>query len=502
MSDRSVVIIGAGLAGLAAGCYARMNGYRSHIFEYHSKPGGVAAAWKRQPYLIDGGIHFLMGHRPGQPIYDLYRELGAMPEKGFPDLTNYGRFIHESSGRLLDVTPDLDRLESDLQSMFPADSRIIVELVGGAREMRRSNALFQMGLASPPEMSGPLGGLKQLWAMRADIKYFTGKYSWEIHRYAGEAHDPVLLQFLENLFLPEAPVWFVMMLLALLADRQIGLLNEGCRDFVQRIESRYTGLGGEISYKSRVQQILVEGNRAVGVRLADGTEHRADAVISAADGYSTIFDMLGGRFLNTKIRQRYENWKLIRPVVMISFGVAREFPQHPSLSLLLLKDQIVIGGQTVAGFSLRIFNYGSKFAPPGKTVLQVMLETEWDFWFELQKDRPRYEAEKQRLANEVLRRLEAHLPGVSQAVEVTDVATPYTTWRYTLNHKGAYMGWMPTPSAIMTSVPRTLPGLADFYMAGQWVMPGGGVPTCIISGKNAVQLMCRRDGKKFVSSAE
>jgi len=72
VSDKSVVvIIGAGLAGLAAGVYAQMNGYRSHIFEHHSRPGGVAAAWRRGDYLIDGGIHFLMGHRPGQPLYDL-----------------------------------------------------------------------------------------------------------------------------------------------------------------------------------------------------------------------------------------------------------------------------------------------------------------------------------------------------------------------------------------------------------------------------------------------
>ena len=43
MSDKSIIIIGAGLAGLSAGCYAQMNGYRARIFEHHSKPGGVAA---------------------------------------------------------------------------------------------------------------------------------------------------------------------------------------------------------------------------------------------------------------------------------------------------------------------------------------------------------------------------------------------------------------------------------------------------------------------------
>jgi len=55
-----MIIIGAGLAGLSTGCYAQMNGYESRIFEHHTKPGGVAAVWKRGDYLIDGGIHFLI----------------------------------------------------------------------------------------------------------------------------------------------------------------------------------------------------------------------------------------------------------------------------------------------------------------------------------------------------------------------------------------------------------------------------------------------------------
>jgi phytoene dehydrogenase-like protein len=85
-------------------------------------------------------------------------------------------------------------------------------------------------------------------------------------------------------------------------------------------------------------------------------------------------------------------------------------------------------------------------------------------------------------------------------VEVTDVATPYTTWRYTLNREGAYEGWLPTPSMLMTPLPRTLPGLRNFYMAGQWVVPGGGVPTCIASGRDAVRIMCARDGRPFRST--
>lgn len=118
----------------------------------------------------------------------------------------------------------------------------------------------------------------------------------------------------------------------------------------------------------------------------------------------------------------------------------------------------------------------------------------------MQKDRPRYDAEKERVTAEILERLEAHYPGISSQVEVTDVATPYTTWRYTRNHKGASMGWLPTPEVITTQMKRSLPGLANFYMAGQWVMPGGGVSPCLYSGRHVVQILCHHDGKPFSAS--
>ena len=47
-NEKSIIIIGAGFAGLAAGIYARMNGYNTQIFEMHDMPGGLCTSWKRK----------------------------------------------------------------------------------------------------------------------------------------------------------------------------------------------------------------------------------------------------------------------------------------------------------------------------------------------------------------------------------------------------------------------------------------------------------------------
>jgi len=54
----------------------------------------------------------------------------------------------------------------------------------------------------------------------------------------------------------------------------------------------------------------------------------------------------------------------------------------------------------------------------------------------------------------------------------------------------------------MARFERTLPGLANFYMAGQWVMPGGGVPPSLYSGRQVIQLICHQDRKPFVTTTK
>jgi phytoene dehydrogenase-like protein len=499
MAEKSILIIGAGIAGLSAGIYGRMNGYRVCIVEHHSEAGGVATAWPNRGYLIDGGIHYLMGHKPGQACHEVYQQLGIFKNRRYPELNTFVRFTDEVTGRQTSFTHDLDQLERDLKKLAPADTRVIDGFIAGAKAMRRAD-LFGL-METPPELMGMFAPLKQLWGMRRVLRYFGPEFNQSVEQYTRAIKSEELRRMLDNLFLPDVPVWFVLFLLGLLANKQMGLLEGSCADFVASIAERYTSLGGELKYNSTVKDILVENDRAVGVRLADGGELRADVVIAAGDSRSMIFDLLGGRYVDKAIKKRFENWKLLPPVVTLSFGVTREFPDEPPLNFLFLKEPLVIGNVTIPGFPVRFFNYGKKFSPPGKTVVQALVHTDWDYWNELQKDPARYAAQKKRVAADVLSRLESQYPGITSQVEVADIATPLTTWRYTLNHQGAFMGWMPTPKAMRTQVKKTLPGLDNFYMAGQWVMPGGGVPPSIYSGRQIIQILCKRDGKRFSASA-
>ncbi len=503
MSKKSVIIIGAGLSGLSTGCYAQMNGYESKIFEYHSSPGGVAAVWKRGDYLIDGGIHFLIGHKPGTPLYDVYSEVCDIDSIDIEDMTTYLRFVDETGTKSIEVTQDTQKLERDLIHIAPEDEDEIRSFIKEINSLKDSPLLTDMGMSTaPPELRGRFDSLKEMWQMRGFMKYFMGKYSKSAGEYAEHFQNSFLKTVISYLFSPDGPMWFVIMLIATVASGQLGLFKGGCHTFVRSIEERYKSLGGQIQYRAKVEKIIVEDGKAVGVILEDGTEHRADVVVSAADGKSTIFDLLGGQFIDDKIKKRYDTWKTYDPMIAVSLCVSRTFDDEASLNAFIQKEPIILSDREVPLVFLRIFNHGDVFAPEGKSVIQVILETEWDYWKNLQENREQYETEKNKLARDLIRRLEDVYPGITGQVETIDVSTPYTTWRYTLNDRGSPMGWLMTKSTIMEQIPRTLPGLENFFMAGHWVLPGGGVPSSIYTGRNVIQILCKKDGKKFRTKSE
>lgn len=144
------------------------------------------------------------------------------------------------------------------------------------------------------------------------------------------------------------------------------------------------------------------------------------------------------------------------------------------------------------------FAFDPCLAPPGKCVLKVMMATSFAYWQELQRTPERYLAEKELIAETVIGLLEARFPGLRQRIEVVDVATPITTLRFTGNGHGYSTPVIDMVRALFTGRRRsqTLPGLANFYMVGQWAgLPG--VPTVAAMGRDVVRAMCNHDRRAF-----
>jgi phytoene dehydrogenase-like protein len=132
----SIIIIGAGIAGLSAGCYGQMNGYQTRIFELHDKPGGVCTSWKRKDYTVDGCIHWLIGSAKDSSLYHIWEELGAVQGRQFVNFDEFSR-VEDEHGKAFSVYANLDALEKHMLELAPADKTTTEKFIGGARRLTR-----------------------------------------------------------------------------------------------------------------------------------------------------------------------------------------------------------------------------------------------------------------------------------------------------------------------------------------------------------------------------
>ena len=487
---KSVVIIGAGIAGLSAGIYARRNRYNVTIYEAHYVPGGMCTAWARRGFTVEGCLHYvqLMGSSPTHVYYRLWEELGVVPAVKMIHHDIFHTFRDET-GRTLNLYTDADRLETELLSLSSSDAKEIKALCAAIKRCSwfvRDTGRNPFLLAA--RYAGILGGIPIL-----------KKYGdMTLGEYAARFNDPLIRHALSELFVyPDFACTNLFFFLGAMHIRGAGFPQGGSLAFARTIERTFLDLDGKIEYRRKVARIVVQDGRATGIELDDGAVVDADVVISAADGHATLFDMLEDRFTTPALRERYAMQPLFPPFIQVSLGVNRNFSGTPH-AVKATMTPFEVAGKMRQELWFQHFAYDPTMAPRGKTVVTVLYPSDLAWWEKLGYGSDAYKSEKKRVLDATVAQLEQVFPGISAQIEASDVATPFTTLRYVHTWQAA-LGFMMTKKAAGELVMKpqyTLPGLDNFYMTGLWVR-GFGVPMAAAGGKEVVQALCKADGRKF-----
>ena len=441
---KKIIIVGGGISGLSAGCYARMNGYDAQIFEMNTLPGGLCTSWKRNGYTFDGSIHWLDGTSSTHPFNQVWQELGALKDKKifYKDMS-YKVFLKDHTITLYN---DPDKLKKYLCEIAPEDRDMINEL---ANSIGVFYPFQEKPLSKPKELFTVFDRIQEIKTYLPAIRLFQKYGKMTVEEFAGRFKNPVLREAIrttiETTYTDSDSINGFVGVLFVLATKGSGFPEGGSKNFAMSIEQRYTDLGGKICYGTKVKKILVENDSAVGVQLEDGTEKAADIVISASDGYTTIFKMFGGKYVNRKIKHCYEKEAVTPSTVQVSIGVDGDVSDiadpHTIFNMYPLKQPIVIAGKANNLLRIKNYSFDPSFAPKEKSTLLIIFGSESADWEEIYADKEKYREEKKKIEQAVISRLEEIKPGIKEKIEVVDVTTPMTYIRCTNTWKGSSMGF-------------------------------------------------------------
>ncbi|MFG1419031.1 phytoene desaturase [Xanthobacter sp. V0B-10] len=486
---RTAAVIGSGFGGLALAVRLQAAGVATTIYERRDKPGGRAYVYQDEGFTFDGGPTVITDPSCLEEVFAAAgRRLSDYVE--LLPVSPFYRLMWPD-GRSFDYVNDQASLDAQIRSFAPED-------VEGYRNfLAYSQQVFEEGylkLGAVPflHFSDMLRAAPQLLRLQA----WRSVYSM-VAKFISEEHLREAFSF-HSLLVggnPFATSSIYALIHAL--ERKWGVFfpRGGTGALVRALACVFEELGGEIRLSTPVEEVIVEGGRATGVRLKGGESVPCDIVASNADVVHTYSTLLGSTPRGRHEGQRLAGKRHSMSLFVTYFGVKRTW-EH-------LTQHTVLFGPRYRGLVSDIFNRPGlaedfslylhapsvtdpALAPEGCTGFYVLspvphLGTAPLDW---EKVGPAY---RERILSNLELRL---LPGLRENIVTSRMLTPFG-FRDELN---AHLGSAFSVEPILTQSAWFRPHnrdskIANLYFVGAGTHPGAGVPGVVGSAKATAGLI-------------
>ncbi|MBU2550125.1 MAG: NAD(P)/FAD-dependent oxidoreductase [Proteobacteria bacterium] len=481
------VVIGAGISGLVCAVDLARAGLSVLVLEQHYQPGGMTSTFKRKGFTFEAGGHRVTGiKQENAPLFETLQGIGQQLRL-VPVRPSYAAFVRD---RRIEGDLDLKKYRENLTSLFPDRKSGIDAFLTDMLEIKEAGDYIE-SLGGPPDLD-VLASKHPLF-----VKYL-GKTTGEFIRDRFARLEPDLIFFLtlvgtyttlpleEQNFATFAKIWT-----SHHTGEGMSLMVGGTPTLIDLLLRYIDARDGQVVVNQRVDRVMVEDGRAVGVVARGGNEVRAGVVISAASDEQTYLKMLDPGSLPDEFVRRIKNKRPSGAVFQVYLGI-EDGPGLENVSTFVfpgtepIHDRVKNWDIEAITSSALISVQGREMSPQGYRAVNISCPCPYehpDGWFIRGEDRTGYRAFKDEMARRIIRNMARYIPDLESRITVMETATPLTMERYTLATAGGIHGLANIPEQsgpFRGPITTPLPGL---YHVGQYVFPGGGIYPCSISGK-------------------
>lgn len=426
----------------------------------------------------------MTGTKEGSALHELWKEIGALGD----DVEVYEKQMFFSSkldGRTLTFWRDMERTRQEMLELSPEDEKEINKLM----EHVKLAESMTVPVDKPFDAMNLVEFMKLGMSMKSMGKMMKAYGGMDIKELASRFKHPLIQRAIMDYMPPGYQAYAFLVSYATVTSGNGDIPKGGSLAMALRIADKYKQYGGVLHTNANVKKILLNGKKAKGIVLSDDTQILADYVICACDTAYTFNALLSNEYLPKQLKMQYaERSKYpVSSGFQIAYAVDGRFSELTGTTVFSC-DELEVGAHTVKAMSVQAYDYEPDFAPEGKMILQsnfVQTEEDYQFWEKLYSDKKAYNQKKAELAQEAMDRLIAEYSFLEGKVRVIDIWTPMTYTRYCNSYKGAYMGFVTTKQAKSITTPGVIKGLDNVFLATQWLMGPGGLPTAAAMGKFA-----------------
>lgn len=481
---KKIVIVGGGIAGLSAGIYGKLAGYDVDIYEKNPVVGGQCMGWNRKGCHIDNCIHWLTGTRPGSALHELWKEIGALGD-GVELHEKEMFFSSKLNGQTLTFWRDKERTRQEMLELSPEDEKEINKLI----KYVSMAETMTVPVEKPFDAMNLIDFMKLGMSMKSMGKVMKEYGNMDINELAMRFRHPLIRRAIIDYMPGGYQAYAFLVSYGTVTGGNGDIPKGGSLAMSLRIAEKYKEYGGVIYTNTGVRSVIIEDKKAEGIMLEKGDRIEADYVICACDTDYTFRELVPEKYMPEGLGKMYADRDKypVSSGFQIAYAVDGVFPELTGTRVFSC-DEINVGSKTVKSMSVQSYDYEPDFAPEGKMILQTnfsQTEADYKYWESLYPDKENYKTRKMEIAEQAIRRIEKEYPFLSGKIHVIDVWSPMTYTRYCNAYKGAYMSFVTTKQAKSIIVPGVVKGLDNVFLASQWLMGPGGLPTAAAMGKFA-----------------
>ena len=485
-----VIIIGSGIGGLCCGAILAKYGYDVTICESHSIPGGAAHEFEYSGYKFDSGPSLYSGLSYSPSSNPLRQVLDALEEDiDWKHYQSWGCCLPEGNFDIAVGADDFYNLLLKLRGQDAATQwrqlqKIMKPLGEAAIAIPPAAFRYDFGAVitlapyllsmlpyalNAPKLTGDFGKIMDEVITDQFIRNWLDLLCFMLSGLPAHSTSAAEMAFMfAEWYRPEVVL-----------DYPVG----GSGAIIDALRRGLTKFGGKLLLSSHVDQILVENNQAVGVKLKKGTEIKASkAVISNASVWDTL-KIISDSNLPSQYKQKCLKTPQCNSFMHLHLGIdgTNLDPNLPCHHMIVNDwERGVTAEQNVVAVSIPSL-LDSSLAPEGKHGIHVYTPaTEpYSLWENLDRRSQEYQDLKEKRSQVMWSALERIIPDIRERCELTLVGTPLTHERFLRCHRGTYG---PAWKAGEAMFPNSLTPINGLYCCGSSTFPGIGVPAVAASG--------------------
>lgn len=501
-----IIIIGSGMGALAlASIMSKVNNKKVLILERHFKIGGYTSSFSRKDYKWDVGLHYvgrvLEGELPGK-IFDFITD-GKL--KWHKVSEPFEKFIYPDF--TFEVFGDERKYKRDLIKLFPKEGKAIKSYFKDVKSVTRWFIRYYLSRFLPAFFRIPLKVVNKFSQKKALLT--TAEYLQSCFK------DPKLKSLLTSQWgdygLPPSKSAFLIHAVVVNHYLKGGYYpRRGAEEIAKNIVPIIERHGGNCLVNHEVSKLIVERDRAVGVRVNvhNGShitteEYYAPIIVSNAGVYNTYAKLIPKEIhipFAEKCFKMYDTSSSVTLYVGLKDDVASLGITGANLWIYDSYDHeknfcnnAILNGKPSSCYVSFKFQEDSHVKPKSAVIIayvdySAFIKWEKQSWRKRDKD---YYDLKDTIIRGLINFVDRHYPGFGKMVDYTELATPLTSEHFTDHLRGNMYGLPATPERYRQNWLKVKTPIKGFYLTGSDVsslgivssMMGGVATASLINGK-------------------